>query len=291
MFYRFIGFLILFSLLFSVCPVLAGTNQELDEGMKAYYKKDWETAKGCFEKALLADPLNSLILSYYFACFLQTDTVALVVKKVEEESIRKPGDTAILVKLGFAYYAIGRIDVKMQDEAKDLFKDILASDPSNPTVHTGMGLLYDYKRMSPRAKAEYEKALKINPADIIALEHMGLIVKLDEGNPEGSIAYFKKILNILPDYPDANFYIGSTYYGLGKYEDALPYLTRTSELDPLGVSKGYFSSILTGDIYMKEKKYQDAISCYEKALVIKPNSTAAQIKLEKARKSQEESEQ
>ena len=79
--------------------------------------------------------------------------------------------------------------------------------------------------------------------------------------------------------------LGSTYYGLGKYDDALPYLNKTTELDPLGVSKGYFSSILTGDIYMKEKKYQDAISCYEKALAIKPNSTAAQVKLEKARKS------
>jgi tetratricopeptide (TPR) repeat protein len=232
--------------------------------------------------------VNSLILSYYFACFLQTDTVALVVKKVEEESIRKPGDIVVLVKLGFAYYAIGRIDVKMQDEAKDLFKDILTSDPSNATVHTGMGLLYDYKRMSPRAKAEYEKALKVNPVDIIALEHMGLIVKLDEGNPEGSLVYFKKILNILPDYPDANFYTGSTYYGLGKYEEALLYLNKTTELDPLGISKGYFSSIITGDIYMKQKKYQDAISSYEKSLKIKPESGAVLVKLEKARKSQEE---
>ena len=254
MFYRCIIFLILISILFVPSAVFAGPSPELQKGMEHYYKKEWELAKVSFEEALLKDPMDSLTLSYYFASYLWTDSIDIAVKKTEEEYVKNPDDIAVLVKLGFAYYAMGQIDSKMQDESKNEFREILSLEPDNAPAHTGLGLLYDDRRMTPRAKAEFEKAIKLDEEDVIALEHMGLIVMLDDANPEGSIRYFEKILDIVPIYPDANFYMASAYYKLGKYENALPYLNKTLELDFLGIGKGYFSTILMGDIYMKLKK-------------------------------------
>jgi tetratricopeptide (TPR) repeat protein len=278
---------ILISIILLPLLAMASNSPALEEGMKLYYAKDWEKAKLSFEQALAIEPVDSLSLSYYYTCFLWTDSVTFVVSKTEQDYVQNPGKTENLVRLGFAYYAMSQIDSTMQEEAKDQFRELLTLEPKSSIAHTGLGILYDSKRMTPRAKAEFIKALELNPNDILALEHIGIIIMLDELNPSGSLQYFQKVVTIVPSYPDSYFYIGSAYYKMGKYDEALPYLKKSMELDPLGIGRGYFSPLLMGDIYMNLKKYDDAVTVYNKALEINPDNIAARAKLDKAIKAKE----
>lgn len=286
--YRKLLFFLIFVYIFLV-PLSAYGNPDpvLEEGMKLYYQKDWEMAKASFEEALLQDPADSLLLSYYFSCFLWTDTIRMAVTQAEEDYVKNPEKIESLIRLAFAYYAMGQIDSMMLGEAKNEFKEILTIDDNIAVAHTGTGMIYNDKRMTPRAKAEFERALEIDPNDVMALELLGVIIMLDDANPGESINYFKRITEIVPDYPDAYFYMGSAYYKLKEYEEAIPYLEKALELDPLGIGKGYFSTIFIGDSYMELGNYEKAVESYEKSLEFNPNNIAAQLKLEKAKEALE----
>ena len=284
--YKYIVFCLLFTLLFTL-TASAEPNPELAEGMNLYYQKEWESAKLSFEQALVKEPQNSLLLSFYYSCFLWTDSMLVGVTKAEEDYVKNPDDINSLVKLAFAYYAMAQVDVTMQVEAKAELREILTIDPDVAVAHTGMGMLYNDKRMTPRAEAEFTKALNSDPDDVMALELLGIIVMIDDANPRESLEYFRRITEIVPSYPDGFFYMASAHYKLGEYEAALPYLVKTIELDPLGVGKGYFATVFLGDIYMELGRFEDALSSYEKALTLNENNIAAQIKLEKAREALE----
>lgn len=277
-------FLSIFLVIFLFPSVVYGSsNQALEEGINQYYQKNWELAKASFEEALLQDPEDSLTLSFYYSCFLWTDSMRLGVTQAEEEYVKNPDKIESLVKLAFSYYAMGQIDSMMLGEAKNEFKEILTLDDNVAVAHTGTGMIYNDKRMTPRAKVEFEKALELDPNDVMALELLGVIIMLDDANPGDSINYFKKITEIVPNYPDAYFYLGSAYYKLKEYETAITYLQKALELDPMGIGKGYFATVFIGDSYMELEKYDEAIKAYEKALEFNPKNIAAQLKLEKAK--------
>ncbi|MBI2252078.1 MAG: tetratricopeptide repeat protein [Armatimonadetes bacterium] len=183
-----------------------------------------------------------------------------------------------------AYFARSLTDSSMHGEAMEKFKQALKIDSKLPMAYTGMGLLYFQKRMIPRAKSYFLKALQLNPNDLLANELLGNILLVDEKQPEEALNYFQKIIEISPNYPDAYYYIGSSYYDLEKYPEAITALNKIMELDSFGLTQGYYAPVLLGDIYLKEKKYPEAISAYEKALKINPQNSYAKYKLEKAKK-------
>lgn len=65
----------------------------------------------------------------------------------------------------------------------------------------------------------------------------------------------------------ANFYAGVSYLKLGKYEEAIDYLTSFSSDDILVQARAY---ALTGDAYMELNDYDNAASYYKKASNWKP---------------------
>jgi len=280
---KYILFLIIFCIFFVPLTITAAPEPELIEGMDFYYQKNWESAKYLFGQAAEKNPRDTLALSFYYSCHLWTDSMPLAVIETEDYYVQNPDDINALGKLAFAYYAMSQVDITMQVEAKSEFRDILTMEPDNSVAHTGMGMLYNDKRMTPRAKAEFISALQANPEDIMALELLGVIVMIDDADPAGSMGYFKKITDLVPNYPDGHFYMASAHYKLGEYEEALPYLIKTIELDPLGIGKGYFAPLFLGDVYMELDRYEEAVAAYEKALLLNETSLAAQTKLEKAR--------
>jgi len=66
----------------------------------------------------------------------------------------------------------------------------------------------------------------------------------------------------------ANFYAGACFLKQGNYESAIQYLDKFKSSDLLVQPRAY---ALMGDAYMELKKYEDAITYYNKASDYKPN--------------------
>lgn len=277
---------ILMVLIYLAFPALAQEAPQashFQQGITSFYSKDWDNAINEFNSALQEDPYNTLALTFMLDAYVKKDNLNFILNKLEQQSISKADDPLSQTYLGIAYFTQGLMRPNMQDEALQQFKLALKADPQFAMAHTGMGMYYFQKRMIPRAKGHFLKALQLNPKDLLAMELLANIYLLDEKNPQEALTIYTKEQEIAPpNYADVYYFIGSSLYDLGKFEDAIPALQNCMKLDPNGILQGYYAPLLLGDLYMKMKKHKDAADAYKEALKINPQNPYAKYKLEKA---------
>ena len=187
--------------------------------------------------ALDKDPLNAMALSFFLSARYRSNGLIKAVNELEKRCI-EGGETPVLKsQLGIGYFTRGLLDPNMMEEARTHFKTALSKSPDLSIANTGMGMVYYQKRLIPRAKGYFIKALQSNPKDLMALERTGEILMVDDKNYEKALDFFKQIITIAPTYSDGYFYVASTYQKMGNKEKAIEYFEKTIELDPLGTSQ------------------------------------------------------
>lgn len=112
-------------------------------------------------------------------------------------------------------------------------KALLALSEQNPTFsgpHANLGIIYFHANKMEQAKAEFNKALQLNPENVVCLNHLGIISR-NEGKFKQAYDYYEKALQIDPDYAYAhrNFGILLELY-MGKLPEALEHYKRYQEL-------------------------------------------------------------
>lgn len=259
---------------------------EMEEGLALFYQGRWDEAIASFDKVLEADPHNTLAISYILDASYKKRDINGMISQIEQRSIERGEDPDAQAQLGMAYFLRGMVIPNVLDEALTEFKQALKSDPSQPLACTGVGLVYFQKRMMPRAKGYFVRALQLNPHDVMAMDRLGNILLVDEQKPAEAMALFERILAELPTYPDGHYFKGSALHSLKEYDQALPYLERALELDPKGFTQGFDAATLLGDIYLQLERFPEAVEAFEAARQIRPDSKYAQLKLEKARAGQ-----
>jgi len=108
------------------------------------------------------------------------------------------------------------------------------------------------QQIDPKAKEWYEKGLKAS----------------NDGKYNIAIKYFKKAIEIYPDYEDALFKIGFTHERQKEYEEALKYYERVLKLNPNAWDAWYSIGI----VYAKMEKYKKALPYFKKAYELKPDN-------------------
>lgn len=267
----------------SAAPAEAGTSR-FDQALALFYDRHWVEAQDEFNKVLQEDATNAMAMFFLLDCAVKQDKLAAAINQFEDQSVAKPNDPLAQAQVGIAYYARGLTEVNFLDEALNQFKSALKIDPNLSLANTGMGLVYYQKRMKARCQAYFQRALQTNPNDLLALELLGESIQNDDKRPEEALVYFQQMAQVDPNYPDTYYRLGSALYDLKKYDDAIPNLQKNMQMDPWGITQGYYSPTLLGDIYFEQKNYQQAIAAYQKALQINPNNTNAIYKLDRARK-------
>lgn len=257
---------------------------ELERAMASFYQQNYDEAIAGFEQVLQRDPQNSLAMAYMLHSYYKKRDINAVINKIEQRAVGRGEDPVALAQLGMAYFLRGMIMPAQLDEALTEFKTAIKDDPNLAMAYTGMGMVYFQKRMMPRAKGYFIRALRINPHDIMALDMLGNIMLVDEKKPEDALQLYQRAVAELPTYPDGHYYIGSSLFDLGRYEEAVPYLLKARELDPHGLTKGFDAATLLGDSYLKASRKAEAIDAFEVALKMQPDSKYVAYKLKEARK-------
>lgn len=108
------------------------------------------------------------------------------------------------------------------------------------------------KTIPSEAKEWYEKGVNAN----------------SDGKLNIAIKYFKKAIEIYPDYEDAIFKLGFVYEKQKEYKEALKYYEKVLKLNPQAWDAWYSIGI----VYAKMEKYKTALKYMKKAFELKPDN-------------------
>lgn len=234
-------------------------NDPLAAGMQSFYSADFKTAGQNFSRALSVVPDNTLALAFLGAAADQDGTLQNLVNAAEEAVAGTPKNYANHVRLGFAYLFDSEARPNRVQDALAEFNAAVAIDAKRPAAHVGLGILRFNERSANRAKIEFLAALDGDPTDVLAREYLGQIYQTDVQEPDRALTYLIGIPNLVPSYADAWFHLGSVYFDLKQYPQALINLKKGIALDTKHVGEaGQFGYTLAARTLIEQKQFDAA---------------------------------
>lgn len=112
----------------------------------------------------------------------------------------------------------------------------------NGDAYYNLGVAYMQEKR-PEAKAMFEQAIAQDSELYDAIGNLGIILDI-EGDHQGAVNCFQKILSKYPDDIQAHSQIGMAYYNLGQVEQAIEHFKKVLQLDPLNREAQYNLSVL-----------------------------------------------
>src|SRR6267142_2218895 len=154
------------------------------------------------------------------------------------------------------------------DAAKQLFDRMLKEFGNQPQLHIVIGRAYREAGLLPEAIEEFRKAIALDPAFPRAHYYLGLTYLLDEGQSKLSEALeeFKTELTANRDEYFANYYLGVVYIFQRKWDLAITFFQRASTIQPNNPDP-YFQ---LGQAYQELGKHEQAIEVLKKAIALNP---------------------
>jgi tetratricopeptide (TPR) repeat protein len=232
----------------------------LGAGLRAFYVRDFGTARRSFARALAIVPDNTLALSFLNATATQTPGQLDALIDDEEDALGKhPRDYLTHVRLAFSYLFASQTGRDRDADARDELNAAVALEPDAPAAHVGLGILRLSQRSTNRAKVEFLSALRGDATNVLAREYLASIYQTDLRDPQRGLAYVIDIPNVAPDYADIYYHIASLFDDLSQPDAALRYATLGLEKDIGHVGEaGQHGYTLLAHIYLGERKTADA---------------------------------
>lgn len=187
--------------------------------------------------------------------------------------------------------------------AIEQYKNFLISNPNNLDAINGLFRAYSYLEKYDEAIIECQKILLLQPTRKVDMLDKIAFMKFKLKKYDEAIDYYKKAMSFDSDNPIYFSKISYVYSEQGKYIDAIEYLKNYIDRDISNRNSGVFKNLFelykktgkSGDfmnyinelakydsknadipfvfasIYFDEKKYDEAIELYKKAISMKPS--------------------
>ena len=205
----------------------------------------------------------------------------------EEDRVYGKGTTNleayIKVLQGREYY--WRLNREGNILAKKLFEEAITLDPkySAPYWLLGMTHLMDAwfnwgkskEDSLSRAMELAQKAISLDDLDSNAHGLLGAVYRM-KGDHDKAIAEGRRAVELNPNSADAHVWLGSTFNYADRAEEAIPLLDKAIRLNPFAHT-WYFLHL--GHAYRFLRRYDEAITAYQRALQLSPNNLFAHLGL------------
>ena len=143
-------------------------------------------------------------------------------------------------------------------------------DPRLTEAHNLLGVAYDKKGLTDRAKDSYERAVKVEPEDAQTLNNLGFSL-YQNGNYRAAVDRLKRAVKLAPTDERILNNLGLALCRLGKFDDAYKHFARAA--GPLT------GNLNTARMLERFGRDDDAIKYYEDARRIDPTSIMASRRL------------
>ncbi|MDB6110057.1 MAG: Tetratricopeptide 2 repeat protein, partial [Pedosphaera sp.] len=124
-----------------------------------------------------------------------------------------------------------RTQVQYWSDSEVLFRHALAVTKDNPLAHTCLGTALSEKNKTDEAIAEYEKALKLEPALGDAQHHLGVALT-KQGRTKEAIGHLELALKAWPTLAAGHYDLGIALGLEGRTEEAIAAYEKTLQLRP-----------------------------------------------------------
>ncbi|MCP4268486.1 MAG: tetratricopeptide repeat protein [Candidatus Brocadiaceae bacterium] len=152
-------------------------------------------------------------------------------------------------------------------EAAELYNNILKEQPDNINVIFLAGTLNLQQRNFEVACTFFRKVLELNPD--YAMVHCNLGIALHEsGRIDEAIKCYRKAITLKPNHVDTYFNLGNTLKQQGKLEDAVICYKSAIELNPNDAN--LYCNL--GNTCREHGKLLEAIECYRQASELNPDN-------------------
>jgi len=206
------------------------------------------------------------------------------IKPVEEERIRrKPTDNMD----AFQAYLAGRVYLGRRTEdalrcAIESFEKAISFDAGYALAYTGLADSYIFMSLLeymppseafPKAKANAEKAIAIDPYLAEAYASLGLVKFQFDWDWDGAEKALARGVELNPNYGTAHHFFADYLKGMGRFDEALVQIREAQALDPLSTA----INAGVGHVLYLSRRYDEAIAAYRHALELDPNSVLARL--------------
>lgn len=256
---------------------------ELDAGMRAFYQRDFPGARAHFDTALKVIPDNSLAISFMNAAAShQPGELDALINNEEDDLAKNPKSYLAHVRLGFSYLLSGSVGRNRDIDAREELNAAVIADPDAVAAHVGLGIMRANERSANRAKVEFLAALDKDKRNVLAREYLASLYQNDLKDPQRALVYIVDIPNYVPNYADIDYHIASLLTDLNSPSEAVKYATRGLEIDVGHVGEaGQFGYTLLAQIYLTDKKYDDARRVLKAAIASNSNADYAGTLMQK----------
>ncbi len=189
-----------------------------------------------------------------------------------------PMYSAAYASLGWTYLAEWfwgwTEDPQVPAQAFELVQKAISLDDYNAWAYGILSMIYLWKdRQHEEAIAAADKFIALDPNDASAYTILAEALKF-AGRPEEVIELMKKAMRLNPRYPaDYLFQSGSSYYYVGRYDEALDYLKRAVTRRP----NHYPTRQYLAAIYTELGREEDARAELAEVLRISPNHSLEEM--------------
>jgi Tfp pilus assembly protein PilF len=149
----------------------------------------------------------------------------------------------------------------------------IAEKPDVAFAHFQLAYAYTALKQVPEARAEYEKAIAIDPKMSEAYLNLGIL--LTEPAPADAVAPLKKAVDLLPSQSRPRILLGVAQERAGDFAGAANSFEGAVNLDPRDTD----ATLHLARLYLKLKRPADAESKFRTLQAADPNSTVAALGL------------
>ncbi len=227
-------------------------------------RKDYDRALSTIQLMLKKDPKNPATLNLQGAAYVGKNDVASARKSFEAAMAASPGYVPAAINLG-------QLDMKDNpDAARKLFEGVLNTDKKNVQAMLYLSAIAKNAGNEKEFLDWLEKATKADPA---ALQPWGILTGyyLQKKDQKEAVSHAEGAANANPKNPEALDLLGSTQLALGKTDDAVATYKKLLELVPRSPLANYKLGVA-----LSSGKDADATaSAFARALELRPGYVEA----------------
>ncbi|HEY6305545.1 MAG TPA: tetratricopeptide repeat protein [Candidatus Angelobacter sp.] len=186
-------------------------------------------------------------------------------------------------------YLTGRFFWNKRDEpglkkAIEYFNQASAKDPQSAPAYSGLADCYTLlsvwgslssRESFPKAKAAALKALELDPASAEAYTSLAVVTARWDWNFSAAEQYFKKAIQINPNYAVAHQWYGEFLGDLGRADQSIAESEKAVQLDPLSPMAGCDLSVT----YIHARQPENAVKALQRVLSFAPDFQPAHLYL------------
>lgn len=124
----------------------------------------------------------------------------------------------------------------------------------------------------------FTHALKVTDKNPLANCNLGAALE-EKGLVDDAIAYYRRAINILPNYTDAHYNLATTLMGQEKFDESISHFLEAIRINPK--NQPAYNNL--GSIYAQQGQLDKAIVYFSKALELDPYDEGARNNLEQAK--------